>query len=127
MSVPGFSTRPQFAESVAHLVRKRIFDGHYAAGDYVRLDQLATELGISVTPVREALLELRAEGLLAQQPHRGFAVLPVTRQDLADVADVQAFVGGDDPERPGAEGGAHLPPSRSRAAAEMAMSAPQAP
>src|SRR5690606_28815810 len=39
----------------------------------------------------------------------------------------QASVGGEDPERPGADGGAHLPPSRPRAAPEMAMSAPQAP
>ncbi len=59
------------------------------------MDQLATELGISVTPVREALFELRAEGLLAQQPHRGFVVLPVTGQDLVDVANVQAYVGGE--------------------------------
>ncbi|ORW09854.1 GntR family transcriptional regulator [Mycolicibacter longobardus] len=95
MSVPDFSTRPQLSEAVARFVRQRIFDGGYAAGEYVRLDQLATELGISVTPVREALFELRAEGLLDQQPHRGFVVLPVTRRDLADVADVQAFVGGE--------------------------------
>src|SRR6185312_11332894 len=59
------------------------------------LDQLAAELGISVTPVREALFALRAEGLIAQQPHRGFVVLPVTEQDLADVANVQAHVGGE--------------------------------
>lgn len=95
MSVPDFSTRPQLSEAVARVVRKRIFDGEFAAGEYVRLDQLATELGISVTPVREALVELRAEGLLDQQPHRGFVVLPVTKRDLADVADVQAFVGGE--------------------------------
>ncbi|MEO6795140.1 MAG: GntR family transcriptional regulator [Mycobacterium sp.] len=95
MSIPDFSTRPQLSEAVARVVRKRIFDGGYAAGEYVRLDQLATELGISVTPVREALVELRAEGLLDQQPHRGFVVLPVTKRDLADVADVQAFVGGE--------------------------------
>lgn len=95
MSVPDFSTRPQLSEAVASVVRKRIFDGGYAAGEYVRLDQLATELGISVTPVREALVELRAEGLLDQQPHRGFVVLPVTKRDLVDVADVQAFVGGE--------------------------------
>ncbi len=71
MTVPGFAFRPQLAEDVARFVRKRIFDGSYAAGEYVRLDQLAAELGISVTPVREALFELKAEGLLAQQPRRG--------------------------------------------------------
>lgn len=95
MSTPDFTARPQLSEAVARFVRRRIFDGGYAAGEYVRLDQLATELGISVTPVREALFELRAEGLLDQQPHRGFVVLPVTKRDLADVADVQAFVGGE--------------------------------
>jgi len=95
VSVPDFAARPQLSEDVARYVRKRIFDGTYSAGEYVRLDQLAAELGISVTPVREALFELRAEGLLAQQPRRGFVVLPVTGRDLADVADVQAYVGGE--------------------------------
>jgi DNA-binding GntR family transcriptional regulator len=95
VSVPEFVTRPQLSEDVARFVRKRIFDGTYSAGEYVRLDQLAAELGISVTPVREALFELRAEGLLAQQPRRGFVVLPVTGRDLTDVANVQAHVGGE--------------------------------
>ena len=95
MSVPDFAARPQLSEDVARYVRKRIFDGTYSAGEYVRLDQLAAELGISVTPVREALFELRAEGLLAQQPRRGFVVLPVTGRDLADVANLQAHVGGE--------------------------------
>ena len=95
MSIPDFAARPQLSEDVARYVRKRIFDGTYSAGEYVRLDQLAAELGISVTPVREALFELRAEGLLAQQPRRGFVVLPVTGRDLADVANLQAHVGGE--------------------------------
>jgi DNA-binding GntR family transcriptional regulator len=95
VSVPDFVARPQLSEDVARFVRKRIFDGTYSAGEYVRLDQLAAELGISVTPVREALFELRAEGLLAQQPRRGFVVLPVTGRDLTDVANVQAHVGGE--------------------------------
>ena len=67
---------------------------------------------------------LRIEG----QELRGLADAGGAREHPLDAARfAQAFVGGDDPERPGAEGGAHLPPSRSRAAAEMAMSAPQAP
>jgi DNA-binding GntR family transcriptional regulator len=56
---------------------------------------LAAELGISVTPVREALFALRAEGLIAQLPRRGFVVLPVTGRDVTDVANVQAHVGGE--------------------------------
>ena len=91
---PPQLARPQLAEDVARFVRKRIFDGTYAAGKYVRLDQLAAELGISVTPVREALFELKAEGLLAQRPHRGFVVLPVTARDITDVSNVQAHIGG---------------------------------
>src|SRR6516162_8502833 len=95
MSTPDFVARPQLSEDVARFVRRRIFDGTYSAGEYVRLDQLAAELGVSVTPVREALFALRAEGLIAQQPRRGFVVLPVTGRDVTDVANVQAHVGGE--------------------------------
>lgn len=95
MSVPDFAVRPQLSDDVARLIRTRIFNGSYAAGTYIRLDQLAAELGISVTPVREALFALRAEGLIDQQPRRGFVVLPVTGRDVTDVANVQAHVGGE--------------------------------
>ncbi len=95
MTVPDFAARTQLSDDVSGLIRTRIFDGVYSAGSYVRLDQLAAEMGISVTPVREALFALRAEGLIAQQPHRGFVVLPVTGRDVADVANVQGYVGGE--------------------------------
>jgi DNA-binding GntR family transcriptional regulator len=95
VTASDFGGRPQLAEDVAGLIRRRIFDGTYRAGSYIRLEQLAAELGISVTPVREALFGLAAEGLLTQQPRRGFVVLPVTRRDIADVAEVQAHIGGE--------------------------------
>ena len=95
MSAPEFTPRPQLAEDVARFVRRRIFNGTYPAGEYIRLDQLAAELGISVTPVREALFELRGEGLLEQLPRRGFVVLPFTDRDITDVSDLQAHVGGE--------------------------------
>src|SRR3954454_21699688 len=95
MAAPDFAFRPQLAEDIARYERKRIFDGTYAAGQYIRLDQLAADLGVSVTPVREALFVLSAEGLLSQQPRRGFVVLPVTGRDLQDVANVQAHIGGE--------------------------------
>jgi DNA-binding GntR family transcriptional regulator len=95
VTAPDFTARPQLAEDVARFVRRRIFDGTYAAGQYIRLDQLAVELGVSVTPVREALFVLSAEGLLSQQPRRGFVVVEVTGRDLTDVANVQAHIGGE--------------------------------
>lgn len=94
-SDPDFATRPQLSDDVARYVRRRIFDGTFRAGEYLRLDQLANELGISVTPVREALLNLGAEGLLEQQPRRGFMVLELTARDIVDVGNVQAFIGGE--------------------------------
>jgi len=94
-SEPHFATRPQLSDDVARYVRRRIFDGTLRAGRYLRLDQLAADLGVSVTPVREALLNLCAEGLLVQQPRRGFMVLELTARDVADVANVQAFIGGE--------------------------------
>ena len=67
---------------------------------------------------------LRIEG----QQLRGLADAGGAREHPLDAARLaQAFVGRDDAERPAAEGGAHLPPSRSRTAAEMATSAPEAP
>jgi DNA-binding GntR family transcriptional regulator len=95
VTAPDFAARPQLAEDVARFVRRRIFDGTYAAGQYIRLDQLAVELGVSVTPVREALFVLSAEGLISQQPRRGFVVVPVTGRDLTDVSNVQAYIGGE--------------------------------
>jgi DNA-binding GntR family transcriptional regulator len=95
LTAPEFVPRPQLAEDVARYVRKRIFDGTYPAGRYIRLEQLAVELGISVTPVREALFVLSAEGLLSQQPRRGFVVVPVTCRDITDVSNVQAYIGGE--------------------------------
>ncbi|MCX2928773.1 GntR family transcriptional regulator [Mycobacterium sp. CVI_P3] len=95
MGAPDFAPRPQLAEDVARFVRTRIFNGTYPAGEYIRLDQLAAELGVSVTPVREALFELRGEGLLDQLPRRGFVVLPFTDRDITDVSNLQAHVGGE--------------------------------
>ena len=106
MDVRKFANRPQLSADVARLVRGRIFDGSYPAGSYVRLEQLAAELGVSVTPVREALFELRAEGLLDQRPHRGFMVRPLTRRDIVDVADVQGYIGGELAHRAALEIGA---------------------
>ena len=62
VSAPEFAPRPQLAEDVARFVRPPDLQRHLSTGKYIRLEQLADELGISVTPVREALFGLGTEG-----------------------------------------------------------------
>jgi DNA-binding GntR family transcriptional regulator len=95
----AFLDRPQLADDIARHIRRRIFDGTLAGGEFVRLEQIALDLGTSSTPVREAMLTLRSEGLVEQQPRRGFMVVPVTEQDVRDVSEVQAYIGGQLAER----------------------------
>jgi len=66
--------------------------GALRPGTFIRLDETAAELGVSVTPVREALLKLRGEGMVQLEPHRGHVVLPLTRQDIEDIFWLQATI-----------------------------------
>nr|VTP01693.1 HTH-type transcriptional regulator McbR [Mycobacterium riyadhense] len=66
--------------------------GKLRPGTFIRLDETAAELGVSVTPVREALLKLRGEGMVQLEPHRGHVVLPLTQQDIADIFWLQATI-----------------------------------
>ncbi len=87
--------RTQLADDVADYVRDLIVSGHARAGEFLRLDALAEQLGTSVTPVREALVSLRGEGFVVLQPRRGFVVAPFTEQDVGDVYRVQAYLAGE--------------------------------
>jgi DNA-binding GntR family transcriptional regulator len=66
--------------------------GALRPGTFIRLDETAAKLGVSVTPVREALLKLRGEGMVQLEPHRGHVVLPLTRQDIDDIFWLQAAI-----------------------------------
>lgn len=66
--------------------------GSLRPGTFIRLDETAAELGVSVTPVREALLKLRGEGMVQLEPHRGHVVLPLTPQDIDDIFWLQATI-----------------------------------
>lgn len=87
--------RPQLADDVAAYVRDLIVSGQVRAGEFLRLENLAEQLGTSVTPVREALVSLRGEGFVTLQPRRGFVVAPFTKQDILDVYQVQAYLAGE--------------------------------
>ena len=68
--------------------------GRLQPGDRLDLEQLTAEFGISRTPIREALLELSYEGLVAITPRSGMAVVGITPQDAVDNFAVLAALAG---------------------------------
>jgi len=79
--------RASTAERVAGLLRERILDGTMAPGSRIVELEVARELDVSRSPVREALLRLRAEGLAAIVPYRGAFVTPLDRQRFAELME----------------------------------------
>jgi DNA-binding GntR family transcriptional regulator len=64
----------------------------YGAGERLATARLAKELGLSMTPVREALIELANEGLVEISPHRGARVAELGLVDLSDVYLARAIL-----------------------------------
>jgi DNA-binding GntR family transcriptional regulator len=77
---------------VAGHLRVAIVTGALRPGTYIRLDETAADLGVSITPVREALRTLRGEGMVRLEPHRGHSVVPMTRGDIEDIFWLQATI-----------------------------------
>ena len=72
-------------EEVAERLRQRIFNRELEPGSWIDELKIADELGISRTPLREALKVLAAEGLITMKVRRGAYVTEVSDQDLSDV------------------------------------------
>jgi DNA-binding GntR family transcriptional regulator len=84
--------REQLSDEVAGHLRAAIMTGALQPGTFIRLDDTAAQLGVSITPVREALRTLRGEGLVQLEPHRGHVVVPLSRRDIEDIFWLQATI-----------------------------------
>jgi DNA-binding GntR family transcriptional regulator len=73
------------SDQLVDLVRERILTGRVAPDGPIRQDALASELGISKIPLREALARLEQEGLLKSQANRGFFVRSLNRDEAEEV------------------------------------------
>jgi DNA-binding GntR family transcriptional regulator len=70
-------------DQVYEVVRERILAGALVGGARLRQETIAAELGVSRTPLREALRRLASEGLVVLEPNRGARVCELTDNDLA--------------------------------------------
>lgn len=93
MSSSGQLSRSMLSDSAYAALHDRIISLDLQPGERLNIDRLAGELGVSPTPLREALGRLAAEDLVRVEPYKGFFVAELLDLDeLADLADVRALL-----------------------------------
>jgi DNA-binding GntR family transcriptional regulator len=91
----GPERRQQLGGEAESYIRDLIVSGRLRGGDFIRPESVASELGISATPVREGLFSLRTQGFVRLEPRRGFVVVPLTGDDVRDLFAAQALLAGE--------------------------------
>lgn len=76
-------------DQVAEIIRERIITGAYARGEKLKQADLAADLGVSITPVREALLTLVAEGYVQGLPHKGLLVPELEPTQVREIYELR--------------------------------------
>jgi DNA-binding GntR family transcriptional regulator len=83
---------PSLREQARQVIRGLIITGQMQSDQLYSVPRLATELGVSATPVREALLDLAREGLLEPVRNRGFRVVSLSSNELNDIFAIRMLL-----------------------------------
>jgi GntR family transcriptional regulator of vanillate catabolism len=87
-------TSTSLAEQARKIIEQTILDGTLQPDERIPIEQVAQELGVSRTPVREALKALEREGLVALVQHRGAVVAAFAPEDLYHRYEIRAMLDG---------------------------------
>lgn len=79
---------------VFHRIREDILSGKYEKDEELREITIGTELGVSRTPVREALRQLELEGLVKIIPNKGAYVTGISSKDIHDIYHIRSYLEG---------------------------------
>lgn len=79
---------------VFHTIRENILAGKYRPNEELKEKTIGEELGVSRTPVREALRQLELEGLVSIIPNKGAYVIGITRKDMQDIYEIRGHLEG---------------------------------
>jgi DNA-binding GntR family transcriptional regulator len=90
----GSGADTRLVESVVAAIRERISSGQFPIGTWLRQERLATELGVSRMPVREALRQLQAAGTIEILANRGARVRLPSVRDLSEVYQIRGILEG---------------------------------
>ena len=86
---PIFST---ILEQVYNRIKDDILSGAYGPGYHLQEKELAEKLGVSRSPVREALKQLSVEGLTVSLPHKGVIVKSLTEVEIHEIFEIRAVL-----------------------------------
>jgi DNA-binding GntR family transcriptional regulator len=89
---PSRPAHPQLRQKVAERIRLDILEGRLKPGEWLRQERLATDYHTSQMPVREALKQLAAEGLIEHVPYRGVRVVQLSSVDVLDLYACRAAI-----------------------------------
>ena len=81
--------KANLSETVKDILKNKIINNELRQGERIDLVSLSNELGVSWTPVREALHKLEREGLLKNIPNRGFFVAEIKEEDLREIFQIR--------------------------------------
>lgn len=90
--MPPLERAKSLTERALDMIRREIVEGRYDFGAALSEIALAEDLGISRTPVREALARLQQEGLVSVRPQRGTFVFQLTEEEFADICDCRTVL-----------------------------------
>jgi len=90
MNIPLGATHEPLTKLVTAALRERILNGEIGLGERLVEGRLSEELGVSRMPVREALRELAAEGIVTIEPRRGASVITYTEEQKRELIEVRA-------------------------------------
>src|SRR5919107_3805500 len=95
--MPGISgngavTRSTLRQQIAGALRDEVLAGRLQPGREFTVKEIAEQYGVSATPVREALVDLSAQGLLEADQHRGFRVHEFTVDDFRGMIEARTLV-----------------------------------
>jgi DNA-binding GntR family transcriptional regulator len=93
--MPASSIAQTTSSAVTQLLRQSLDRGRWAAGAPLRQEEIAAEFGVSRVPVREALFQLQAEGLLQMVPNKGMYVRTVSPADLRELFRLRCLIESD--------------------------------
>ncbi len=79
---------------VFHTIRENILSGKYATNEELKEKSIGEELGVSRTPVREALRQLELEGLVTIIPNKGAYVVGISQKDIHDIYEIRSRLEG---------------------------------